>query len=51
MGFVKIQNWELIRICDRTVEKKHGKKSTTILLVFCQQNCIGKKLTKNIIGN
>ena len=23
---------------DRTVKKQHGKKSTTILLVFCQQN-------------
>ena len=23
---------------DRTMKKQHGKKSTTILLVFCQQN-------------
>ena len=34
----------------RTVKKQHGKKSTTILLVFCQQNLFGKKSTKNIIG-
>ena len=31
----------------RTVKKQHGKKSTTILLVFCQQNKLRISLVNN----